>query len=124
MGEQSSEPTLFGPVQDPLPGVPAARPPSRRRPNVDGPAQIPLLVAVRDELPDWPLRVNPDQLSFGARQGSIEEVEPAAVQLSMLPPPPIWEEEISPRRPAPSGRLARRRSKRGISPGQQSLFDD
>lgn len=108
------------PEQPPLPGL-------------EGAAQPPLMARVRDELPEWPLRpfvveveVGPDQLSMGPNQQSLSDVEPEAVQLSMLPDPPPWEmPEEGPVTPTPSGRtgrLSKRRNKRGISPGQRSLF--
>lgn len=101
------------PEQPPLPGI-------------EGAAQPPLMARVRDELPEWPLRpfeVGRDQLTLGPNQQSLSDVEPEPVQLSMLPDPPPWEMgEEPPTPPVRAGRLGRRRIKRGISPGQRSLF--
>jgi hypothetical protein len=136
--EQAATP-LFGPDQAPIPGLET---PARkgRRPDRDAPTQPPLMSPVSEDLPTWPLSpydsashvspeappsVGPDQLSFDANQISLDEVEPGPEQLLLLPEPPVWEEPATPpQREAVNGRLARRRSRRGITPGQQSLFDE
>lgn len=120
---------MFSPAeQDSLPGMgDAGRKVKGRRPSVrrDSPAQIPLMAPVYDELPEWrmsPYVPPPSQLTLGAEQMMLSDVEPAPVQLSLFPDPPLWEGDP----PAPAaprrGRLARRRGKLGISPGQRTLF--
>jgi hypothetical protein len=115
-------------VQERLPGLEdsGGKPQRETRRMNDGPSQIPLMVPARDELPEWPLHphpVSPDQLSFGANQDVLPEAEEQPAQLSLLPDPPPWETpEPEKQAQTTTGRLARRRAKRGISPGQQSLF--
>lgn len=72
---------------------------------------------------DATVRPGPGQLHFGANQEQLTESPAEACQLPLLPDPPVWEAE-SPRVPARSrkGRLARKRSNLGLSPGQMSLF--
>lgn len=119
----------LAPEQAPLPGLEDVGRKPRRRDSNDRnelPSQIPLMVAARseDELPEWPLHpVSPDQLTFGANQDSLPEAEEQPVQLSLLPDPPPWETPESDETPKrTTGRLARKRARRGISPGQRSLF--
>lgn len=91
-----------------LPGIPKANPP----------IQSPLVAEVSDKTEPIP-----GQLIFGPNQGSFEEVAPQPVQLSMLDEPPPWEApEEPPPQPRRQGRLHKRRSRRGITPGQTSLF--
>lgn len=76
-----------------------------------------------DESFDGPAAVSPGQLSFGPNQMVLEESPSVPVQLSLLPDPPVWEAD-PPAPPAllPPGRLARRRRRASITPGQTSLF--
>jgi hypothetical protein len=65
----------------------------------------------------------PGQLHFGPSQEPLAELPRVAVQLPLVPDPPVWEAEPHP--PAPrrrKGRLARKRGNLGLSPGQMSLF--
>ncbi len=64
-----------------------------------------------------------DQLSFEANQEPLSETPASPCQLPLLPDPPVW--EMGPVAPAPKsrkGRLARKRTNLGLSPGQMSLF--
>ncbi|MEX0789415.1 MAG: hypothetical protein WD178_01420 [Actinomycetota bacterium] len=64
-----------------------------------------------------------DQLHFGANQEPLSESPSEACQLPLLPDPPVWEARPSEPAPRPrKGRLARKRSNQGLSPGQMSLF--
>lgn len=69
------------------------------------------------------VRPGPGQLHFGANQEPLTEPPAEARQLPLLPDPPVWEAE-PPSAPvrARKGRLARKRSNLGLSPGQMSLF--
>lgn len=70
-----------------------------------------------------PARPTPGQLHFGPNQEPLAESEAVARQLPLLPDPPVWEAEPAPAPARPrKGRLARRRSNLGLSPGQMSLF--
>jgi uncharacterized protein (TIGR00369 family) len=62
-------------------------------------------------------------LPADSNQMVLKESPPAPAQLSLLPDPPVWEAD-PPAPPAslPSGRLARRRRRASITPGQTSLF--
>lgn len=112
--------------QVPLPGLANAgtrlngkRPLLRR----DNPAQVPLLAPVRDQLPEWPMRPATSQLRLDQNQLEITDAHPDPIQLMLFPEPPLWEagaEES--RRPGTPGRLSRKRSRLGITPGQGSLF--
>lgn len=65
----------------------------------------------------------PNQLHFGANQEPLTEPSAQARQLPLLSDPPAWEEP--PSGPSPrsnKGRPAGKRSNRGLSPGQMSLF--
>jgi hypothetical protein len=72
---------------------------------------------------DVAVKPGPGQLHFGANQEPLSESPAEACQLPLLPDPPVWEAE-PPRAPARprKGRLARKRSNLGLSPGQMSLF--
>ncbi|MGH2773014.1 MAG: hypothetical protein ACRDIU_07765 [Actinomycetota bacterium] len=72
--------------------------------------------------PGVPLVIS-GQLSFGPAQQELSPQQAPARQLALLPDPPLWEMDPGPP-PAPvrAGRLDRKRRRRGISPGQQSLF--
>lgn len=72
---------------------------------------------------DATVRPGPGQLRFGANQEQLTESPAEACQLPLLPDPPVWEAE-PPRAPARprKGRLAKKRSNLGLSPGQMSLF--
>jgi hypothetical protein len=124
--EQTALP--LGPIQSSIPGLEdAGRKPRRRAPEANqGPLQNPLMVAARDEddLPEWPLHpVSPDQLTLETNQDPLPEAEEQPVQLSLLPDPALWETPEADDPPKPTkGRLARKRARRGISPGQRSLF--
>lgn len=70
-----------------------------------------------------PVVPGPGQLRFGANQEPLSEAPSVARQLPLLPDPPVWEAEPAPARTPPrKGRLARKRSNLGLSPGQMSLF--
>ena len=92
----------------------------------DSPAQMPLMIAATDEPAPWPpVRIEPGagQLNLIADQLELTQVPPAPQQLALLPDPPLWEQEPEPvATPASAGRLARKRSRARISPGQGSLF--
>lgn len=90
----------------------------------DSPAQVPLLVPVRDELPEWPMRpTGLDQLRLDHNQLEITDAEPDPIQLMLFPEPPPWESGSEEHQAsARSGRLSRKRSRLGITPGQRSLF--
>ncbi|MGH9197273.1 MAG: hypothetical protein ACRD1T_16230, partial [Acidimicrobiia bacterium] len=104
-----------------------------RRPLVrrDSPAQVPLMVPVRDEDAEWRMRPHveedlaelpPGQLRLDQNQMELDDAEPEAVQLALFPEPPPWEAAPEEPRPTRSGRLSRKRSRLGITPGQRSLF--
>lgn len=94
--------------QDAIPGLAAAH-------------QPPLMVQVPDLAPADP---DPNQAAlFGPTQPELKELPPQPQQLSMLPEPAIWEEAVSAGTPSlRKGRLAKRRTRAGISPGQTSFF--
>ena len=117
----------LGSIQSPIPGLEdAGRSPRKKSSSrADQGVQRPLMVEARDELPQWPLRphtVGDDQLSFGPNQEPLAELEPEAVQLSLLPEPAPWEAPESEPPVSRKGRLAKRRARQKISPGQRSLF--
>ena len=101
---------IAGSEQVPLPGMPeGVRTPERE------PIQPPLM-----NVWDGP---SADQLSFAADQMVLQQLPAEPAQLAFLPDPPIWEVIEQPARQAPaSGRLARRRARNRITPGQGSLF--
>lgn len=72
---------------------------------------------------DATVQPGPGQLHFGENQEQLTEAPVEACQLPLLPDPPVWEAEPPsfPARPR-KGRLARKRSNLGLSPGQMSLF--
>lgn len=83
--------------------------------------QPPIMQVVTTQPP--PARPGPGQLTFGPNQQVLEPQAEQPTQMSMLPDPQPWELSDDPVRPGgPRGRLGRRRSKAGISPGQTSLF--
>lgn len=99
-------------------------PPEEEQPHLPGipkgklPIQSPLVSEVSESAEPIP-----GQLVFGPNQRSLEEVAPEPVQLSMLDEPPPWESsEEPPPQPRNKGRLRKRRTRRGITPGQTSLF--
>lgn len=91
------------------------------------PRQPPLMAAVTEEVEaTWPLRParpGPGQLNLTSEQMELEQVEPQPVQLQLLDEPPPWETpQVSPAPKDKTGRLAKKRSRKGITPGQASLF--
>ena len=82
--------------------------------------QPPIMQVVPEPAPAKP---GPGQLSFGPNQQVLEPQPEQPQQLSMLDDPQPWELVDSAGTPGgPRGRLGRRRSRAGISPGQTSLF--
>lgn len=121
--------SVTGLEQQHLPGLDRAgqilkgRRPLMRR---DSPAQLPLMVPVTSRDPDWSPTRPPSlvgQLTLGPQQLTLEETRPSPQQLALLPEPPPWEmPDTAPSIRSAKGRLSRRRSRSGISPGQTSLF--
>lgn len=124
MADPALEPPLFGARQDPLPGLPEAggRAAHHRQGAQPRPGQIPLMVPVTEDLPEWGLRPSPGagQLSLGPNQLDLSDIEAPPTQLSFLGDPMPWE--------TPPARKSRRpRSKSGtkqkrVPPGQETLF--
>ena len=87
--------------------------------------QRPLLFLLGEELPESPRpSYIPGQMVLGGpEQPELAELPLSAVQLSLLPDPPLWELDPGPP-PAVlrGGRLSRRRARSGITAGQQGLF--
>lgn len=127
MTEAASAIPLFGERQDSIPGLAQAgrairgpRPLIRR----DSPSQLPLMMPVRDpevEPVSAPHAI-PGQLTLGPNQLELSDSQPEPVQLSFLDEPQPWEESASRPPTQRTGRLARRRARAGISPGQIPLF--
>jgi hypothetical protein len=63
-----------------------------------------------------------DQLGLLADQPKLQDVPGIAVQLPLLPDPAPWETDPYPVLPPKPGRLARKRTRLGITPGQATLF--
>lgn len=132
MTEAPAPVTLFGEGQEPLPRLAGAGTRVKgRRPLIrrDSPAQLPLMMPVRqapaesdplDELP--PVQPLAGQLSLEANQLEISDYGPEPMQLSLLDDPQPWESSEPARGSARTGRLARRRARKGIAPGQMPLF--
>lgn len=110
MGSQEALPEFHRSEQMRLDGIPATW------------IQPPLMNPVHDREQDVP-QPGLDQLSFGPNQQVLTPQPPEPQQLAMLPEPAPWEMSDEPVRPITGkGRLAKRRSRAGISPGQTTLF--
>jgi len=85
--------------------------------------QPPLMSLVDDDPRPPLLPVIPGQMVLGGpEQRELTEVPLPAIQMSLLPDPPLWELDPGPPPAVLRGRLSRRRSRSGITAGQQSLF--
>lgn len=75
---------------------------------------------------ETPTAIVPGQLSFGPQQGVLSEAELPPQQLALLPDPPPWEQDPGPpplgRAGFKQGRMAKKHSRMGTSPGQVALF--
>jgi hypothetical protein len=95
------------PEQQPLPGLKPTR--------IAEPIQSPLMAEVSEEVPEGQMRIYGDQPPLSPR-------DPEPTQLALLPDPPPWEMPDEPRAKVPKGRLSKKRSRAGITPGQTKLF--
>lgn len=99
-----------------LPGLDIAGPPRLLY------RQPPLMSLLGDE-PAEPLVIRGQMILGGPEQPELAELPVPAMQLSLLPDPPLWELDPG---PPPAvlrrGRLSRRRARSGTTAGQQSLF--
>lgn len=110
MGSQPALPEFERSEQMRLDGVPATW------------IQPPLMNPVTEHDDEAP-KPGLDQLTFGPNQQVLTPQPPEPQQLAMLPEPPPWEMGDEPTRATTGkGRLAKRRSRAGISPGQTTLF--
>ncbi len=97
------------PEQRPLPGMKAWQPPIMTvMPDPDDDEQSPAVI--------------PGQLSLGFQQDVLTPIGPAPQQLALIDEPLIFESADRPPAPRPQGRLARRRARLRITPGQGTLF--
>jgi hypothetical protein len=83
------------------------------------------MIAASEEPAPWPpvrIEPGPGQLSLINPQLELRQLEPEPQQLALLPDPPLWEKDAPSSKAKVQGRLARKRSRERISPGQGSLF--